>query len=52
MTPHVSEYGKGKLEENSLTEAERGDERRAISQQKRKLIEQVVGWSNLVQQTK
>ena len=39
MTPHVSEYGKGNLEENSLTEAERSDERRAISQRKRKLIE-------------
>ena len=39
VAPHVSEYVKGNLEKNSLTEAERSDERRAISQRKRKLIE-------------
>jgi hypothetical protein len=38
---------KGNLEKNSLTEAERNDERRAISQRKRKLIERVFGWCNL-----
>ena len=32
---------------NSLTEEERADERRAISQRKRKLIERVFGWSKL-----
>ncbi|MHB1957549.1 MAG: hypothetical protein ACYCO5_00790 [Acidobacteriaceae bacterium] len=43
MAPYVSEYEKGNLEKNSLTEAERSDERRAIGQRKRKLIEQVFG---------
>ena len=47
VAPHVSEYGKGNLEKNSLTEAERSDERRAIGQRKRKLIERVFGWSKL-----
>ena len=47
VAPHVSEYVKGNLEKNSLTEAERSDERRAISQRKRKLIERVFGWSKL-----
>jgi len=47
VAPHVSEYVKGNLGRNSLTEAERGDERRAISQRKRKLIERVFGWSKL-----
>jgi hypothetical protein len=32
---------------NSLSEAERADERRAISQKKRKLIEKVFGWAKL-----
>src|ERR1700733_897595 len=32
---------------NSLTEAERADERRSISQRKRKLIERVFGWAKL-----
>jgi transposase len=47
--PHVSEYTQGgaNMGKNSLTEAERGDERRAISQRKRKLIERVFGWSKL-----
>jgi hypothetical protein len=44
----VSEYTKGKaVGKNSLTEAERGDGRREISQRKRKLIERVFGWSKL-----
>ncbi len=48
MAPHVSEYAKGnRLGKNSLTEAERGDPRRAVSQRKRKLIERVFGWGKL-----
>lgn len=47
VAPHVSEYVKGNLEKNSLNEAERSDERRTISQRKRKLIERVFGWSKL-----
>jgi transposase len=47
IAPHVSEYVKGNLGKNSLTVAERCDERRAISQRKRKLIERVFGWSKL-----
>ena len=47
VAPHVSEYEKGNLGKNSLTDEERGDERRAISQRKRKLIERVFGWSKL-----
>jgi transposase len=47
VAPHVSEYVKGNLEKNSLTEAERSDARHSISQRKRKLIERVFGWSKL-----
>jgi transposase len=47
VAPHVSEYVEGNLGKNSLTEEERADERRAISQRKRKLIERVFGWSKL-----
>jgi len=47
IAPHVSEYVKGNLGKNSLTEEERQDWRRAISQRKRKLIERVFGWSKL-----
>ena len=47
VAPHVSEYVKGNLGKNSLTAEERADERRAISQRKRKLIERVFGWSKL-----
>jgi transposase len=47
IAPHVSEYVKGNLGKNSLTEAERADPRRSISQQKRKLIERVFGWAKL-----
>jgi len=47
VSPHVSEYVEGNLGKNSLTAAERADERRSISQRKRKLIERVFGWSKL-----
>jgi transposase len=47
IAPHVSEYGQGNLGKNSLRAEERGDERRSISQRKRKLIERVFGWSKL-----
>ena len=47
VAPHVSEYVAGNLGKNSLTEEERADERRWISQKKRKLIERVFGWSKL-----
>jgi transposase len=47
IAPHVSEYVKGNLGRNSLTEAERSDQRSSISQRKRKLIERVFGWSKL-----
>ena len=46
IAPHVSEYTAGQnMAKNSLTEAERNDTRRSISQRKRKLIEKVFGWS-------
>jgi transposase len=47
VAPHVSEYTQGNLGKNSLTAEERADERRSISQRKRKLIERVFGWSKL-----
>jgi transposase len=47
VAPHVSEYVEGNLGKNSLTAEERADERRSISQKKRKLIEGVFGWSKL-----
>ena len=49
VTPHIGEYtqASGNLGKNSLTEAERADPRRAISQRKRKLIEKVFGWAKL-----
>jgi transposase len=47
VAPHVSEYVKGNLGKNSLTDQERQDARRMISQRKRKLIERVFGWSKL-----
>ena len=47
VTPRVSEYVKGNLDKNSLTETEKADPRRAISQRKRKLIERVFSWSKL-----
>jgi transposase len=49
VAPHVSEYTQGgsNMGKNSLTDEERADERRLISQRKRKLIERVFGWSKL-----
>jgi len=47
VAPHVSEYTQGNLGKNSLTAEERADQRRCISQRKRKLIERVFGWSKL-----
>jgi transposase len=49
VAPHVSEYTQGgaNLGKNALSAAERADPRRAISQQKRKLIERVFGWAKL-----
>jgi transposase len=47
VAPHVSEYVKGNLGKNSLTDQERQDRRRAVSQRERKLIERVFGWSKL-----
>jgi transposase len=47
VAPHVSEYVEGNLGKNSLNEKERADERRTISQRKRKLIERVFGWGKL-----
>lgn len=47
VAPHVSEYTKGNLGKNSLNEQERADQRRPISQRKRKLIERVFGWAKL-----
>ena len=49
IAPHVSEYTQGvnNLAKNSLTEAERADERRTISQKKRKLVEKVFGWAKV-----
>jgi len=50
VAPHVSEYVQGNLGKNSLTEKERADARRSISQRKRKLIERVFGWGKLDRQ--
>jgi transposase len=48
VAPHVSEYTQGNnMGKNSLTDKERQDPRRSISQRKRKLIERVFGWSKL-----
>jgi transposase len=47
VAPHVSEYVQGNLGKNSLSATEQADERRAVSQRKRKLIERVFGWSKL-----
>lgn len=47
VAPHISEYVKGNQGKNSLTDEERADPRRAISQKKRKLIERVFGWAKL-----
>ena len=47
VAPHISEYVQGNLGKNSLSAEERADERRTISQKKRKLIERVFGWGKL-----
>jgi hypothetical protein len=47
VAPHVSEYAPGNRGKNALTESERCDERRSISQRRCKLIERVFGWSKL-----
>ena len=47
IAPHVSEYVKGQLQRNALSEEERQDPRMSISQSKRKLIERIFGWSKL-----
>lgn len=53
VAPHVSEYTQGgNMGKNSLTDEERQDARRAISQRKRKLIERVFGWSKLDRQAR
>jgi len=53
VAPHVSEYTKGGNRwKNALSETERSDPGRAISQKKRKLIERVFGWAKLDRQLK
>jgi hypothetical protein len=48
VAPHISEYTQGaNMGKNSLTDEERQDMRRPISQRKRKLIERVFGCSKL-----
>jgi transposase len=48
IAPHVAEYEKPSPQwPNFLTEAERNDAGRAISQKKRKLVEKVFGWAKL-----
>jgi hypothetical protein len=48
VAPHIAEYESGNnLGKNSLTAEERADQRRSISQRKRKLIERVFGWAKL-----
>jgi transposase len=47
VAPHIREYTKGNLDRNCLTNRERNDQRRAISLNKRKLIEKCFGWSKL-----
>ena len=49
VAPHISEYTQEgrNLGKNSLSAEERADQRRAISQRKRKLIERVFGWAKL-----
>jgi len=47
VAPHVSEYAPGNRGKNALSDSERCDLRRTISQRRRKLIERVFGWSKL-----
>jgi transposase len=44
VAPHVHEYIRGNWNRNCLTRRERNDKRRAISHNKRKLIEKCFGW--------
>jgi transposase len=50
VAPHISEYREksSNLAKNSLTDEERADPRRTISQSKRKLIEKSFGWAKSV----
>lgn len=48
VAPHISEYAQGNLGKNSLSDQERADARRTVSQKKRKLIEKVFGWAKLI----
>ncbi|HVX56928.1 MAG TPA: IS5 family transposase [Candidatus Saccharimonadales bacterium] len=50
VAPHISQYTQPgrNLGKNSLTEEERVDPRRAISQTRRKLIEKVFGWAKRI----
>ncbi len=50
VAPHVSEYTEksSNLGKNSLSDQERADPRRSISQRKRKLIEKSFGWAKSV----
>lgn len=47
VVPHVSEYKMGNLGKNQLTVTERQDPRLTVSQNKRKLVERIFGWSKL-----
>ena len=48
MAPHVAEYEKGQnVCKNSLLPEERYSEGLRVSQQKRKLVEKVLGWCKL-----
>ena len=47
VIPHVAEYETNTHWPNWLTESERQDPGRAISQRKRKLVEKVFGWGKL-----
>ena len=47
IAPHVAEYNSSTKWPNFLSEAERNDPGFAVSQKKRKLVEQVFGWGKL-----
>ena len=47
VAPHIAEYEDGNLGKNSLTAKEKADQRRRISQNKRRWIERVFGWGKL-----
>jgi transposase len=47
VAPHVSEYGKGNLAKNQLTEDERNDPRLDVSRKCRKRVESIFGWGKL-----